>query len=438
MITWRKRSCGLSLSALPARPGALALRMPALQAASWLRLSPLHALLLGLFATLASINNYSVWAVTMAGQVVVGLVMFYAAYLLLSCWLAGGRWPRALLSAAAWSAAFIGFYCIGFFVQGSFRGFRYSVLSAILYLMLFLMLALVRYTNNFLLALGWCFGLFNGLLGVWWLALGLPAEFTAHMTNPNLSGGFFGFSLFFILLALQARQHQLLRLALAGLAVLTLLLSFTSASRAIMLALAGLAIVYYSWRWLTARRWRFYTAFWVLVGVIIVITITIPILQMLPFYEQATALSEELFHKNLQSGRNVIWTLVFQGILDAPLFGHGPYYLPRNLFAIDLSAHNLYLQVALQVGLLGVSALLAMLYAVWRVFWQGRHDNRVRLAAGFTAAILIHQTFDVSLTQHNLSLGLLMWMIMGLGAGLAINSSPPATQPATPAPGGGA
>ena len=388
--------------------------------ATWF--SPLHALLLAVFAALASINNYNVWAVTMAGQAVVGLILAGAAYALLSRWLARGGLPKALHPAAWWAAAFIGLYCVGFVIQGSIKGFRYSVLSALFYLVLFAMLACLRYTSSSLLALGWCFGLANGALGVWWLAAGAPGAFTAHMTNPNLSGGYFCFSLFFILLALHTPQQRLLRLPLTGLAALTAVLAWNSESRAVMLALVVVAAVYYCWRWIAARRWRYAAAFWLVVGLILAITLILPVIGLMPFFREADALSEQLFHKSLHSGRSWIWALVFEGILDKPLLGHGPYFLPRNLFAIELSAHNLYLQVALQVGFAGLAALLGTLFAIWRVFWQGRFDHRVRLAAGFTAALLVHQTFDVSLTQHNLSLGLLMWMIMGIGAGIALNS----------------
>ena len=418
----------MSPSAQTASP-ASALPAGKSRPATWIRLTPLHALLLGVFAVLTSINNYPAQFVTMLGQAIGMLLLVYAAYLLLARILVGGRWPQALRPVLAWSTVFIGLYCVGFFVQGSLKGFRYSVLTALFYLALFVLLASLRYTSNMLLTLGWCFGLFNGMLGLWWAAAGMPRIFSAHMTNPNLSGGFFGFSLFFILLALQIRQHPLLRLFLAGLAVLTVVLAFISESRAILLALVGLAIVYYSWRWVARRRWRFNTVFWLIISMVIAITALIPVVQMLPFFEEATRLSQELFHKSLHSGRNLIWAMVFQGILDAPVLGHGPYYVPRNLFSTDLSAHSLYLQVALQTGLLGVSALLGLLFAVWRTFWQGRFDNRVRLAAGFTAALLIHQTFDVSLTQHNLSLGLLMWMIMGIGAGLALNPPPTPVHP---------
>jgi hypothetical protein len=422
----------LSLSALAANAPVRPVR-DRRGRAGYVKLSPLHALLLALFAALASINNYPVWAVTMAGQAVVGVILGYAALLLLSRWLAGGRWQRALYPVAIWAALFIGVYCAGFVVQGSLKGFRYSVLSAVFYIVLFAMLACVRYTVSGMLALGWCFGLVNAGLGVWWLWLGAPSAFAAHMTNPNLSAGYFGFSLFFILLALHAPQPRLGRLPLIAAAGLTVGLAWISESRAIMLALTVLAAVYYGWPWLAARRGRYITAFWVVVALAVVITAVLPVIGLLPFFDELTHLSEQLFHKSISSGRSWIWALVFQGILEAPLFGHGPYYLPRNLFDIELSAHNLYLQVALQVGLAGLAALLGTLQAIWRVFWHGRHDRRVRLAAGFTAAILVHQTFDVSLTQHNLSLGLLMWMIMGIGAGLALNSPRTARAPAAEA-----
>ncbi len=403
------------------------------RAVGFMQLSPLHALLLAVFSALASINNYPAWIVTMAGQAIVGLILAYAAYLLLSRWLCGGRWHRALYPVAVWAGVFIGLYCLGFVIQGSLKGFRYSVLSAVFYLVLFAMLACVRFYTSSLLALGWCFGISNWLLGAWWLWAGAPSAFSAHMSNPNLAGGYFCFSLFFILLALHMPQQRLLRLPLIGLAGLTALLAYISESRAILLALLAAAAVYYGWRWLTAHRWRFLAAFWVSIAVAALITVVLPVIGLLPFFEQATELSQGLFSKSISSGRSWIWALMFQGILDKPVFGHGPYYLPRNLFEIELSAHNLYLQVALQVGFTGLAALLGTLFAIWRVFWHGRRDHRVRLAAAFTTALLIQQTFDVSLTQHNLSLGLLMWMIMGIGAGLALNSPRSVARPASSA-----
>ena len=80
-----------------------------------------------------------------------------------------------------------------------------------------------------------------------------------------------------------------------------------------------------------------------------------------------------------------------------------------------MNTHNLFLAVALKTGLVGLFLQLGILYAIWLRFYSGRHDRVVRLAAAFFMGICVHQLFETSLINTNLSIGVLFWAIIAIG-----------------------
>jgi DNA integrity scanning protein DisA with diadenylate cyclase activity len=56
-----------------------------------------------------------------------------------------------------------------------------------------------------------------------------------------------------------------------------------------------------------------------------------------------------------------------------------------------------------------------LFYSIWNFYWRAKNDALVRLCASFLIGIVVHATFEVSLTQTNLTAGVLEWMILALG-----------------------
>ena len=94
---------------------------------------------------------------------------------------------------------------------------------------------------------------------------------------------------------------------------------------------------------------------------------------------------------------------------------------PLTFETIPDSAHNLYLQVGVQTGVFGLGAL--MLLCASLIFnLRARSGAQVTplhcYAAACTIAVLICETFDVSLLQNAFAVGCIAWILIGLAAGV--------------------
>jgi len=91
----------------------------------------------------------------------------------------------------------------------------------------------------------------------------------------------------------------------------------------------------------------------------------------------------------------------------------------QSVTGFSWSSHNLYLQTTLQVGFVGLAALFVLLWVVWRQLWHRRRTPFARVAGAFLVGTLVHQMFEVSLTQVNLANGFLVWLVLAIGSSRA-------------------
>ncbi len=131
------------------------------------------------------------------------------------------------------------------------------------------------------------------------------------------------------------------------------------------------------------------------------------------------------------SGREILWPILAEKIMETPILGHGPGVLPRDVFNTNLSAHNLFLQIALQSGFVGLTLLSLILWTLW----SGLTHSKFAIVV-FVIAVL-DSSLEVFLLQNLLSAGLPVWMIFGLSfhwqsARSSANPIAPALMPAPP------
>ncbi len=118
---------------------------------------------------------------------------------------------------------------------------------------------------------------------------------------------------------------------------------------------------------------------------------------------------EELSVKN----RMGIWRASFNSVLEHPLLGVGignyPVVLGEKISSAKkgASAHNLYLDVASEIGLLG---LIVLLLIFWQIFKKGWKTNLI--FAFFLLWIFIYSLFDVVLLNDKVLL--LFMVILGI------------------------
>ncbi len=130
---------------------------------------------------------------------------------------------------------------------------------------------------------------------------------------------------------------------------------------------------------------------------------------------QLELLSRKYLNKNFFSGREVVWKKLETIIMQSPLIGYGLDKVPNSFFTTPFSSHNLWLQTALQTGFIGIATLLLFYLNAIR-FTMDQKFPQWRIAASFGAAFIVHECLEVSLTQNNLFVGMIVWFFFGLMA----------------------
>lgn len=165
-------------------------------------------------------------------------------------------------------------------------------------------------------------------------------------------------------------------------------------------------------------------------GSIFTLVYTYTILYDLPIYDKLETLVHHYTSQNLYSGRNMIWPIMFDAILNKPWLGYGPGTKPNmflwiNALDVTWSAHNLYISVAIQTGVLGVAALLYLFIRLWFILTSTNLATNAyaSIAASLLPALWFNQTFEVSLTQNNLIVGIALWVVPSIGLSQVLRST---------------
>ena len=403
----------MSSSALGVRLG----RRPHLVTPSTTRLAlnPLQVILLAVSLVGGSLNMSTNRAVSYVGFGLIALSLLYACYLLIGRLLAGGQWPRELRPVVFWGCLLGSLYLVTLILHGQLSGILFSTGRLWLYLGFMLLVACVDWKTAHLRILAGWLGALVVLLSLWWAVAGFPKGFKAFFVSGNGLGPFAALAMFFIIVAWLMTNQRWLRLVYAGLSLLCLGLVWGSSARSAMLAVVIALLIYLVWPWLSRKRLRMHLIWVVLLCLVASAYVVYPLVRTQPVYDQLQTLSKQLTSKNVYSGRDVMWILLIRQVQERPWLGYGPLAEPRKLFATDHRAYSTYLLIAVQVGLVGLALFMLLLNAIWRGFWSGRDHPAVRIAAAAFIFIVVHDIFEAHFTQGNASLGILMWMTIGIG-----------------------
>lgn len=168
-------------------------------------------------------------------------------------------------------------------------------------------------------------------------------------------------------------------------------------------------------RFISKNRLRWNLYYILIITSILSITYISPLLGNYSFFTKLNLFVFELTGKNLLSGRNFIWQESIHLISQRPLLGYGTGTLLSNISNINFSAHNLYIQVAIQNGIIGLSLFLILLWGIWNALYYKKSDSIIRLSACFFVGILVQNMFEVTLTQNNVSFAIIQWFIISVG-----------------------
>ncbi|MEZ5530388.1 MAG: O-antigen ligase family protein [Porticoccaceae bacterium] len=123
----------------------------------------------------------------------------------------------------------------------------------------------------------------------------------------------------------------------------------------------------------------------------------------------------ELTERQL-SNREQIWVWTLNNILEHPLLGHGfaHSFWPETVFA---HAHNFYLQVLFEQGIVGLCSFLAMLSVVIHAVWKNKEERWV--VGLFALVIYILMVMMVEI-QHVITRPGLYWTVFWFPLALVV------------------
>ena len=116
----------------------------------------------------------------------------------------------------------------------------------------------------------------------------------------------------------------------------------------------------------------------------------------------------------LQSGREDLWFICLEKINESLIFGHGFGVVSSILNYQANSAHNIFLHIALQGGLLTLLALLMLLMNASLVYLKDRNFKKPFIGLW---CLLTLSMFEVFIFQNNVALGLLFWILISYSYG---------------------
>ncbi len=300
----------------------------------------------------------------------------------------------------------------------------YVVLQILIVSLFTIGISLKKWDKNNLNTLTLITSIFIGFILLWWLLFYRSFYgFQAYFGNPNTLAAFTWNLQFFLLARIlyspQKKYTYLLLILLANFII------FVSGSRSLLIASIFSALIYLFWDFLVANKKIYKYLFFLFALFIGLFTYfyakILPHMHEINYYTQ---LSENYTGKGLLSGRQIIWSILIDKISEEPLYGYGSGTTPLDLIDITLSSHNLYLQILIQVGFLGLILFALLMFRIWCIYRIGHQDKVVRLSASFMIGILIHQIFEVTLIQNNLAIGILQFMVISIGISRTIKMAP--------------
>ncbi|WP_413518500.1 O-antigen ligase family protein [Carnobacterium maltaromaticum] len=349
------------------------------------------------------------------------ILMYTSCLILYGSYIKEQEIPKYNWTIARWGFVHMGISIINLFYNMSSRGVN-NIAQFFLCLSFVLFISNLSWREKDFRLLGKMASWYAILNFIYWLVSGRVIPFLSIYSNSNIFGSYIVFLLFFILLGRHySKKRSIFNLGI----ILSLALIMFSDTRSAMLAFVAIVIVYIFWNSITKGRKKFYVIFWILMIGIIAFIFLYPKLPMWPQFYTVSNFMYKYTGKNLLSGRDDIWLTLVNLISYKPLLGYGPGAVPSELSLIQASSHNLFLQITLQNGYIGLTTFVLFLSSFWKRFWVLKTSYHTRLAASFFVGILIHQSFEIALTQNQLSVGLIQWLIVGIGISRIANLEEP-------------
>jgi O-antigen ligase len=138
-------------------------------------------------------------------------------------------------------------------------------------------------------------------------------------------------------------------------------------------------------------------------------------LSRMPGFDQINSLVIELTGRRLNSGREHVWSMINYYVSLNPWFGLGAGVQPSDVFESPVrSAHNSFLQVLIQTGIVGLSLLLMQMYLLWSRLSKIFDRAMAAAAMSYFIIVMFHASSESFLTNTNFPTASLVWLTFGI------------------------
>ena len=159
------------------------------------------------------------------------------------------------------------------------------------------------------------------------------------------------------------------------------------------------------------RLYRFATY-----ALIAAFTLVYPILDSLPIASTLSAVVYKYTGKLLFTGRQQIWKRAFSIISEKLFLGYGLSF-SNSISGELMSVHNSYLNVMLQMGIVGLLIVVITINGILRRIEGEGSTEFSKITEAFTLINLFMCVSEVMLLQGQVILQLLIWIMMAIGLG---------------------
>lgn len=252
-----------------------------------------------------------------------------------------------------------------------------------------------------------------------WMHQDFPASlFQSSIRNPNIFGALIAILLYFPLVSFSSSNAWQKTLLSAGLVVGLFLVVVSSARAALLIIFIAVGARVVSYISSKIFNLLFYIVMLINLGfAFIYVWLYKSQLLMGINYWFLDHFGQQIF-----SGRQYIWDKAISYALEKPVLGHFVGIVPDDFItdAHYVHAHNQYLQILLESGLVGLGCFVLMLFAIWKVYQKSLNSSLVVWSACFYLGILFYQSLEVSLFDNMQAVGLFQWLIIAIGLGACV------------------
>ncbi|WP_245251774.1 O-antigen ligase family protein [Virgibacillus litoralis] len=246
-----------------------------------------------------------------------------------------------------------------------------------------------------------------------WITLDFPLlKFKSFFRNPNALGAvLLVFSYFLILRTLYS--NHITKIFNTILILITLFLIYSSTSRTVWLSLLFILLAWVIYNYS-------YNKFKYLFPVTLIFSLLFSIFYVFSFNtvlgDFMDKLSKTLFGKSLYSGREILWNDLFNHSLNAPFLGYGYGTNFNEMNSRGQSPHNMYLQIMLESGVIGLIIFILVLYFLWKMLLKNIGSTAAQLSAFYFIGFLVYLNFETTIFPASIvAIGIFQWLIITFG-----------------------